>query len=45
MIEGGAFLLDVREDDEWGAGHAPVATHVRLSEIPSRLEAVPTTER
>ena len=25
-----AFLLDVREDDEWAAGHAPDAVHVRL---------------
>ena len=42
MIEGGAFLLDVREDDEWGAGHAPLATHVRLGDVPTQLEAVPT---
>ena len=26
----GALLLDVREDDEWAAGHAPGAVHVRL---------------
>ena len=29
----GAFLLDVREDDEWVAGHAPDAVHVRLGEL------------
>jgi rhodanese-related sulfurtransferase len=29
----GAFLLDVREDDEWAAGHAPDAVHVRLGEL------------
>ena len=23
----GVFLLDVREDDEWTAGHAPDAVH------------------
>jgi len=28
--ESGAILLDVREDDEWAAGHAPGAIHVRL---------------
>jgi rhodanese-related sulfurtransferase len=28
--ESGAILLDVREDDEWTAGHAPGAVHVRL---------------
>ena len=24
----GVFLLDVREDDEWAAGHAPDAVHI-----------------
>ena len=28
--ESGAILLDVREDNEWTAGHAPGAVHVRL---------------
>jgi rhodanese-related sulfurtransferase len=28
-----AVLLDVREDDEWSAGHAPEAVHVRLGEL------------
>ncbi len=31
----GALLLDVREDDEWAAGHAPDAHHLPLG----RLEA------
>jgi rhodanese-related sulfurtransferase len=30
LLDGGALLLDVREDDEWAAGHAPGATHLRL---------------
>ncbi len=30
-------LLDVREDDEWAAGHAPGAVHVPLAELPARL--------
>ena len=29
----GALLLDVREDDEWTAGHAPDAVHVRLAQV------------
>ena len=29
----GAVLLDVREDDEWTAGHAPDAVHVTLSRV------------
>ncbi|MFD8492557.1 rhodanese-like domain-containing protein [Amycolatopsis sp. NPDC059657] len=30
-------LLDVREDDEWQAGHAPKAVHIPLGELPSRV--------
>lgn len=37
----GIFLLDVREDDEWAAGHAPEAVHVRLSELTERSDAIP----
>jgi rhodanese-related sulfurtransferase len=36
-----AFLLDVREDDEWVAGHAPDAVHVRLGELGSRARELP----
>lgn len=31
--ESGAILLDVREDDEWAAGHAPGAVHLRLGRL------------
>ena len=41
MVAESALLLDVREDDEWAAGHVPEATHIRLSEIPHRVEEVP----
>jgi rhodanese-related sulfurtransferase len=34
-------LLDVREDDEWQAGHAPDAVHVPMSELAGRLDEVP----
>jgi rhodanese-related sulfurtransferase len=37
----GAVLLDVREDDEWAAGHAPGALHVPMGEIASRLDELP----
>jgi rhodanese-related sulfurtransferase len=37
-----AHLLDVREDDEWVAGHAPDAQHLPMHEIPARLAEVPT---
>ena len=35
------FLLDVRENDEWHAGHAPDAVHIPLSQLNSRAEEVP----
>ena len=37
-----AYLVDVREDDEWVAGHAPGAVHVPMMEIPARMREVPT---
>ncbi|MFD0163386.1 rhodanese-like domain-containing protein [Streptomyces decoyicus] len=30
------FLLDVREDDEWDAGHAEGALHIPMSEFVAR---------
>jgi rhodanese-related sulfurtransferase len=36
-----AVLLDVREDDEWAAGHAPDATHIPMSELAARLDEIP----
>lgn len=30
-------LLDVRDDHEWAAGHAPGAVHVPLVELPQRF--------
>lgn len=35
----GAVLLDVREDDEWAAGHAPTAVHVPMGRL--TLESLP----
>ncbi|HKN98256.1 MAG TPA: rhodanese-like domain-containing protein [Pseudonocardiaceae bacterium] len=34
-------LLDVREDDEWAAGHAPDAVHIPMSELAGRLDELP----
>lgn len=33
-------LLDVREDDEWAAGHAPQALHVPMGQVSQRLEEI-----
>ena len=37
----GAILLDVREDTEWRAGHAPGARHIPLSLLPARMKDLP----
>jgi len=42
LLEAGAFLLDVREDDEWDAGHAPEAVHVVMGAIPDRTAELPS---
>ncbi|HYH31304.1 MAG TPA: rhodanese-like domain-containing protein [Pseudonocardia sp.] len=36
-----AALLDVRESDEWAAGHAPTATHLPMSELTGRIDELP----
>ncbi|GAA2815104.1 rhodanese-like domain-containing protein [Crossiella cryophila] len=33
-----AYLLDVREDDEWAAGHAEGAKHIPMGEVVARLD-------
>ena len=38
---GDAFLVDVREDDEWADGHAPGALHIPLNDIPLRVSELP----
>jgi len=35
-LSDGDFLLDVREDDEWQAGHAEGALHIPISEFVAR---------
>lgn len=41
LVDAGlALLIDVREDDEWTAGHAPAALHIPLGRLPqTRLPA------
>jgi rhodanese-related sulfurtransferase len=40
-VPSGAYLLDVREDDEWAAGHAPDAVHLPMMEVPVRFGEIP----
>jgi rhodanese-related sulfurtransferase len=44
QVEPGVYLLDVRESDEWTAGHAPGAHHLPMMEVPARMAEVPTDE-
>ncbi len=39
-----AVLLDVREYDEWTAGHAPDAQHLPMSQLTSRVDEIPDTD-
>ena len=39
-----APMLDVREADEWSAGHAPTSRHLPMSELPARLDEVPAEQ-
>lgn len=41
QVKPDVYLLDVREPDEWEAGHAPGAHHVPMMEIPARMSEVP----
>lgn len=40
-----AVLLDVREPDEWQAGHVAGAVHIPLADLPARLDELPAGGR
>jgi rhodanese-related sulfurtransferase len=42
-VPDGAVLLDVRENDEWAAGHAPGAVHVPMGQVPQRIDELAST--
>jgi rhodanese-related sulfurtransferase len=39
------YILDVREDDEWTAGHIDGAHHIPMMEVPARLGEIPMGEQ
>ena len=41
LRDDGAIIIDVREPNEWAAGHIPGAILIPLGELPSRLGDVP----
>lgn len=42
LRDAGAFMLDVREPDEWAAGHIEGATLIPLGELANRVAEVPS---
>jgi rhodanese-related sulfurtransferase len=40
QLDNGAYVLDVREDDEWASGHVPGATHIPLGQLEARIGEV-----
>jgi rhodanese-related sulfurtransferase len=45
LVEAGALLLDVRQPDEWQAGHAPGATFMPLGQVADRVDELPRDRR
>ena len=39
------YILDVREVDEWEAGHIEGAQHIPMMEVPARLAEIPTGQQ
>ena len=40
----GAYVLDVREPDEWATGRVPGAVHIPMNEVPTRVEELPKND-
>ena len=41
LLDGDAILLDVRQENEWDAGHAPMASLIPLAELSDHLDELP----
>jgi len=40
-VSDGAFLLDIREPDEWSAGHVDGSLHIPMGQVPARMDEIP----
>ncbi|HVE98519.1 MAG TPA: rhodanese-like domain-containing protein [Mycobacteriales bacterium] len=40
-VDDDSYILDVREDDEWAAGHIEGAVHIPMAQLIPRLHEVP----
>jgi rhodanese-related sulfurtransferase len=45
LVTAGAVMLDVREPDEWDAGHVPEAQSVPMREVPVRVDELSRDRR
>jgi DMSO/TMAO reductase YedYZ molybdopterin-dependent catalytic subunit/glyoxylase-like metal-dependent hydrolase (beta-lactamase superfamily II)/3-mercaptopyruvate sulfurtransferase SseA len=45
LVDDGALLLDVREPDEWGTGHAPGATLLPMGQVYGHQQDLPRDRR
>lgn len=43
-VPSGFVVLDVREQNEWDAGHVPGALHIPMGEVPARVDDLPDEE-
>ncbi len=41
LLDGEAIMVDVRQESEWDAGHAPMASLIPLAELPDHLDDLP----
>jgi rhodanese-related sulfurtransferase len=41
LVNNGAVVIDVREPDEWSAGHAPEARFMPMGQVEARLGEIP----
>jgi rhodanese-related sulfurtransferase len=44
-LDDDAVMVDVRERDEWDAGHAPEAVHIPMADLPGQIEELPLGDR
>ncbi|MFG2304630.1 rhodanese-like domain-containing protein [Actinacidiphila glaucinigra] len=45
QVPSDGYLLDVREHDEWDAGHAEGAVHIPMGEVVARIGELPADRR
>ena len=45
LDEGGAVVVDVRNPDEWVAGHVKGAIHIPVDEVLNRVEELPEDKK